>query len=262
MHVVTGQGGNSAIETAAALTNGLVHMLKFPTGGEDVSQADISAVFNAVQNLRSPRAWKLVKAANELQRLYALETPLLTAIAYYMIPHLHDEGVYHGWYNTYVDGVSLDMFDIPVKPREVPFWDELLRRPTTRGWLVAPLVICFNLLAYLALRFRYYTAVANGKLPLISQALRQGLLMVSTIPPWKVFAGYPAIDQGSGSSVTLPNSEHQLQLIYFLALLLPLIAIFTIEGYRRRNSWTLLWRYVSSQNPERSKLGTLITCHE
>lgn len=255
---MTGQGGNSAIETAAALTNGLVRMLKFPPGGEDVSQANISAVFDAVQNLRLPRAWTFVKAAHELQRLYALETPLLTASAYYMMPRLHDEDVHNVWYDAYVDGVSLDMFDIPVKPREVPFWDELLRRPTTRGWFVAPLVICFNLLAYLALRFRYYTAIANGKLPLISGALRQGSLMVSTIPPWKVFAGYPAIDQGS----ILPNREHQLQLVYFLALLLPLIAIFTIEGYRRRNSRTLLWRYVSSQNPEISQLGTLITCHE
>ncbi|KAL1873344.1 hypothetical protein Plec18167_006394 [Paecilomyces lecythidis] len=77
---LTGQGGNTAIETAASLANHLVAALgRDPDRG--LSTEDISNVFANVQQQREGRAWELVKAAHARQSLECMETPFLKFVA-------------------------------------------------------------------------------------------------------------------------------------------------------------------------------------
>jgi hypothetical protein len=120
---ITGQGGNSAIETAAALTNNLVQLLhQSPTRP---SLSEISRVFETVQTLRMPRVQKLIKQAHQRQQREALAGPEIKTILADRVSRITLDTVYRDWSGMYSPGVSLDMLDVPVRPRTVPFDDEI-----------------------------------------------------------------------------------------------------------------------------------------
>jgi 2-polyprenyl-6-methoxyphenol hydroxylase-like FAD-dependent oxidoreductase len=121
---ITGQGGNTALETAAALTNGLVQTLQSISSNR-LSLAEITSVFETVQNLRVPRAWKLMKDAHRRQKFEGMDTPELKAIAEERVPRLKLESMYRQWAKFLTPAVSLHMLDMPARPRRVPFQDEL-----------------------------------------------------------------------------------------------------------------------------------------
>jgi 2-polyprenyl-6-methoxyphenol hydroxylase-like FAD-dependent oxidoreductase len=121
---ITGQGGNTALETAAALTNGLVKTLQSICLNR-LSLSEITSVFETVQTLRVPRAWNLMKEAHRRQKLEAMDTPELKAIAEERVPQLKLESMYRQWVKLLTPAVSLHMLDISARPRRVPFQDEL-----------------------------------------------------------------------------------------------------------------------------------------
>ncbi|UDD62521.1 hypothetical protein AFCA_009834 [Aspergillus flavus] len=246
---LTGQGGNSAIETAAALTNHLMAALR-SNFCQSLSTVDISSVFEKVQRQREERTWSLVRAAHARQRLECLETPLLKLIARFVTPYYPLQLLKEHWIATYSAAVSLDMIAIPRRPREIPFYDELFRVPATRGITGLLLYVGYLLIAFVAFRLLFVATAANGTWALVRQAVRDRSITMGglEVPLRRVFTGFRPVDKILQSLVTIflpvvagpPRPEQALQLLYFLSSMLPLISIFTVEGYRRRNKWTLL----------------------
>lgn len=124
---ITGQGGNSALETAAALTNTLWHALQ-TTSSAPMPLATITNVFQTVQSLRLPRATELMRDAHRRQKLEAMDDAKLKAFAVERYPLLKTETLYREWTRTFTPAVSLNMLGIPDRPRSVPYQDELHTR--------------------------------------------------------------------------------------------------------------------------------------
>ncbi|CAI7666133.1 unnamed protein product [Penicillium palitans] len=247
---LTGQGGNNAMETAASLTNHLVAALKNSQTGT-LSSADVSKVFESVQQQREKRAWELVKAAHARQRLECQETPLLKFIGRYVMPRLPKSVVLGKWINSYSPGVSLDMLPLPHKPREIAYFDERFRTPSSRGVVSILLYAAYFLLAWLGYRQLSTALRANGTMGLVRQAIKdQSVSLPGGVetPLRQVYTGIGAVDLILKVIVTIflpavanfSTPEQPLQVLYFLVSMMPIIAIWTVEGFRPRNKWTLL----------------------
>ncbi|KAJ5295636.1 hypothetical protein N7508_010457 [Penicillium antarcticum] len=247
---LTGQGGNNAIETAASLTNHLVAALKRCKSGT-LSTAKISQVFENVQEQRQDRVWELVKASHARQRMECMETPLLKLIGKYLIPNLPRYKVVDKWTQIYSPSVSLNMIPQPDKEWEIAYFDERFRTPSPRGFAGILLYTAYVSLAWLGHRQLRTAGTENGTWALLRQALKKGTIPSlgdTEVPLRRVYTGLPSIDLVLQTLVTffspavgnLSRPEQPLQVLYFLASIVPLMAIFTVEGYRPRNRWTLL----------------------
>ncbi|KAJ5195989.1 hypothetical protein N7449_006468 [Penicillium cf. viridicatum] len=247
---LTGQGGNNAMETAASLTNHLVAALRNCQSGT-LSSADISKVFESVQQQREKRAWALVKASHARQRLECQETPLLKFIGRYVVPRFPKSVLLGKWIDSYAPAVSLDMLQLPHRPREIAYFDERFRTPSSRGVVSILLYAAYFLLAWLGYRQLSTALRANGTMGLIRQAIQsQSVPLPGGVeaPLRQVYTGLGAVDIFLKVIVTIflpavanfSTPEQPLQVLYFLASMMPIIAIWTVEGFRPRNKWTLL----------------------
>lgn len=80
-----GQGGNSAIETAATLANSLSNLFR---EGSSLRTDDIHHCLRSWQKLRQPRVTKICRSANDLTRLEACATFKDKVIGYHLMPYL------------------------------------------------------------------------------------------------------------------------------------------------------------------------------
>ncbi|KAJ5952743.1 uncharacterized protein N7479_011156 [Penicillium vulpinum] len=247
---LTGQGGNNAMETAASLTNHLVAALKKSQSGT-LSSAEISKIFEGVQQQRENRAWTLVKASHARQRLECLETPLLKFMARYVLPRLPKSLILDKWIDTYGSAVSLDMLPLPYRPREAPYFDERFRTPSSRGVVSILLYAAYFLLTWLGYRQLSTAIRANGTMELVRQTIKSKSILLPggvEAPLRQVYTGLGPVDLILQVIVTIflpavtnfSTPEQPLQVMYFLSSILPIIAILTVEGFRPRNKWTLL----------------------
>jgi hypothetical protein len=247
---LTGQGGNNAIETAASLTNHLVAALKRCKSGT-LSTDEVSNVFKSVQDQREDRTWELVKASHARQRMECMETPLLKFIGRYLIPKMPRYMVLDRWTHTYSPSISLNMIPQPKKHWEIAYHDERFRAPYSRGFSGIILYAAFFFLAWLGHRQLRTAGTENGTWALVRQAMKNGsipLMEDTHVPLRRMYTGLPSTDLILQALVTFfspavanfSRPEQPLQVLYFLASIVPLMAIFTVEGYRPRNKWTLL----------------------
>ncbi|KAL4877357.1 hypothetical protein BJY04DRAFT_198250 [Aspergillus karnatakaensis] len=123
MTVVIGQGGNQAIESAAALTNSLVRTLSRPRV-DRLATEEIQTIFQQVQELREPRVRMAMEMSAQRQRQDAMETPELEDLMVNKFPKMFPGAVVKRWESIYCPAVSLQMLKVPVRPRVVPFDDE------------------------------------------------------------------------------------------------------------------------------------------
>ncbi|KAJ5701737.1 hypothetical protein N7488_009285 [Penicillium malachiteum] len=246
---LTGQGGNSAIETAAALTNNIVAAMKLcPL--QEISTEDVTSLLENTQSQREERMQSLLKAAHKRQRLDCMESPLLKFIANFVFPFVPEKTITSAWIPTYAPGTSLNMIPIPNKPRTIPYYDELLRAPSSRGKIGYLLYAVFLAMAFIGYKMLFVAGRVNGTFGLVAQAIQNGLIKDSGIDMElrQSYTGIESIDKILRTLVTIfipaisnnVNPEQPFQLLYFLLTALPLIAIFTVEGYRQRNQWTLI----------------------
>lgn len=124
LHPLTGQGGNTAIETSAALTNHLVTALA-ENHLKPLSTEQISSIFENTQRQRQGRATNLVESAHNAQRFASLDTQIMKFAVRYFVPYLPTSLVASSWATAYCPVVSLNMLSLPKLPRKVPFHDEL-----------------------------------------------------------------------------------------------------------------------------------------
>ncbi|KAJ5328481.1 hypothetical protein N7452_008871 [Penicillium brevicompactum] len=247
---LTGQGGNNAIETSACLTNHLVAALRNCKTGT-LSTEEISTVFKKVQEQREGRVSKLVKASHARQRLECMETPFLKFLVQYVIPYAPRYIPINRAIDGYSAALSLDMLPMPHTPRDVAYFDERFRAPLPRAIAGVIIYAAFFFLAWMGNRQLWTAGKVNGTWSLVREAVvARSISMPDDIdvPLRQVYTGLQPIDRILQSLVTvfLPTvantsrPEQLLQCLYFLASILPILAILTIEGYRPRNRWTLV----------------------
>ncbi|KAJ6051561.1 hypothetical protein N7499_010901 [Penicillium canescens] len=247
---LTGQGGNNAIETAASLTNHLVAALKRCSSGT-LSTAEISKVFENVQEQREDRVWELVKGSHARQRVECMETPLLKLVGKYLIPNLPRYKLVDKWIQIYSPSVSLNMIPQPNKEWEIAYYDERFRTPSSRGLAGVLLYAAYFFLAWLGHRQLKIAGTENGTWELLRQAMQNGSIPLTgdtEVSLRRVYTGLAFPDLILQALVTFfspavsnfSRPEQPVQVLYFLASIVPLMAIFTVEGYRPRNKWTLL----------------------
>ncbi|RAK97686.1 FAD-dependent oxidoreductase [Aspergillus ibericus CBS 121593] len=124
---ITAQGGNQAIESAAALVNGLMTVLSQGPSGP-LSELEIKSMFDQVQNLRVPRTAKIVEGTHLRQQMDAMETPELKAFLLNEYPKLNPGATWSRWEGMFAAAVSLKRLAIPVRPKTSPFLDEIIPR--------------------------------------------------------------------------------------------------------------------------------------
>lgn len=278
---IIGLGGMNALETTAVLANNLVAVLN---SSPNPSRAEIESAFARTQESRQPRAKALVDASTQTQHRFAMESPWLRFMNRYFYPAQGSRSALRLLSEAYPGAAGLDVAAarkegvsppakggampawLPARPafRALPYADELLRAPAPRTAL-ASLVTTAALigLGLLGVQLLLYTSLANGTFRLVDEAVWQksvevpGKGMVDLKDPF----GTAGIFSGLGELLTtlvavfLPlvaedvttvsSLERKLHAGYFLvAVFLPIIAVILVEGSRKRNVWSLIWRYV------------------
>ncbi|KAF9871350.1 FAD binding domain protein [Colletotrichum karsti] len=226
---IAGQGGNSAIETAAVLVTNLATMLKAKPSG--VTTADIDAVFSKTQEIREPRTQKLVKSSHEEQRFAAMESTLLEFAGRHLTPILSVDEKLHPWTANIESGHKIDIMDVPKRPRAVPFTDELASPPLEASYLPKITVgaaLCGLLyIAQQALVLSPEAASLSTFLGETSKTSYTGVAPVDAVLSVLVWA--------FSEAVAGPEPNKRVQCLYFLVNLIPIIYIWTVEGYRNGN---------------------------
>lgn len=234
---IAGQGGNSAIETAAVLVSNLATMLKSKASPSDITTADIDAVFAKTQVLREPRVKTLMKSSHEEQRFAAMESPILEFMARHATQFWSIDEKWNGWSNSIEGGHKLEILDDPKRPRAVPFHDEMASTPLTPSYFpkiaVAALLYSVLYLAQQTLVLGPEAASPSGSF--LGEAAKT------------VHTGFPSIDNllsllvwVFSEQVAGADPNKRIQCLYFLVNLIPIIYIWTVEGYRNGNIRSLV----------------------
>ncbi|RDK37768.1 FAD/NAD(P)-binding domain-containing protein [Aspergillus phoenicis ATCC 13157] len=136
---ITAQGGNQALESAAAVVNGLMTALSQASGSGPLSQAEIQSMFERVQDIREPRTFDIIKTTHQRQKLDSMDTPELKEFLLTKYAGLMPGALWKRWADTFTPAVSLNMLDLPARPKSVPFDDEALRNAGSNNALAAHL---------------------------------------------------------------------------------------------------------------------------
>ncbi|POS69780.1 FAD binding domain-containing protein [Diaporthe helianthi] len=231
---ISGQGGNSAIETAAVLVSNLATMLKTKPDPTQITAADIDCVFAKTQAIREPRAQALVKAAHGEQRLAAMETTLLELFGKYVLPNISIDEQLHPWSNNIEGGHKLDMLDVPKRPRAIPYLDELASPPLTPSYL-PKLAVAACLYALLYVAQQALVLVTPQHLTFLGEDVKATYTGVASIDSLLSVLSWAFSEHVAG-----PDPNKRIQCLYFLVSLIPIIYIWTAEGYRNGNISSLV----------------------
>ncbi|KAL4953560.1 hypothetical protein BDW69DRAFT_165055 [Aspergillus filifer] len=128
MTIIIAQGGNQALESVAVLTNGLFEVLSRPKTGR-MSQGEIHEMFQKVQDLRQERTATIMNMSSQRQQLDAMETPELEDTLLNKMRSIFRGVALQRWDSIIPGSVSLKMLDIPYRPKELLFNDEIGKAP-------------------------------------------------------------------------------------------------------------------------------------
>lgn len=263
----------SALETSAALTNHLVALLQT---SNNPSNSEIESAFAKTQDSRRPRAKAMVEVSMLTQHRFAMETPLLRLMNRYYYPAMGPWASLGLLSEAYAGAVSLEMTKEEVglaaeegsklpdwlpRPavRSLPYDDELLHRPLPRSSLASGSITAMLLgLVILGVYSLVYISHVNGTFRLVDEAVWQGSveipgqgmtelrpmfggkLWLTDLSRTLVAIFLPLVAQSGTEPAVL---ERKLQGLYFLlSVLLPVLAVTLVEGSRKRNLWSWIWR--------------------
>ncbi|PIG69629.1 monooxygenase [Aspergillus arachidicola] len=221
-----GQGGNSAIESAASLANTLASLIEVSRQPR-VSVKDLNDYLKPWQKKRQDRVKDVFKSAHDLTRLEALATWKDKCIALYLFPYISSY-LADGASKTIVGATKLDCVPLPSRslqctmpftnfhpPRDEAIWKRALwTLPLIGIYAVGKataLPVILNTRPYLYPLFKKGTWTAGNGEPFITCFL-------------------PSI---TGSD---PNSR--VQMLSFMIDLGSVYGIWLLESYRNAHSWT------------------------
>ncbi|KAM0265276.1 hypothetical protein ACHAPA_007855 [Fusarium lateritium] len=236
-HPVGGQGGNAAIESVALLTNKLVKALSESTSGH-LSSVQVVSIFEDVESRRKPRVALNQRYSHGRAQTEALDTPFKKLMALHLLPLVDEQVVTLSYSAQSPGGECLDMLLVRPHRNLIPYKQELLAEPKSRGYLQWAFTAVYLFLAAIALCANRLVELPSGTshtlhstLPVLQmeQIGESGVKNLSTIHAVATISGVEAWGAGLTSS-EICNLGHFVQPA----------AIMIIEGYRGRNKLTPL----------------------
>lgn len=169
-----------------------------------------------LQALREERAIILKDASHEQQRTEAMEDRLHKFIALTLLPITDTEDVMFNFSGNQPYAEKLDMVELPSRPKLIPYKDELVHAPELRGrmgWL--------QMAVYMALALgAYYGMWMHSK--------KAGLA--------EEFAGILRSPKRAAEK----DARLGVLSVYFYGMLVQPLAIWLVEGCRKRNDMNLV----------------------
>jgi hypothetical protein len=147
IHPLSGQGGNNAIISAAHLANQLKHFTQHNMSSDEAS---LNWLFREYKRTREPQTRELMQMSHLLQRMEALETPLLRLFELKYVCQMPIEALSGVLARTYTQAVSLNYLPPPPRHCLVPFNEEVALKPRARFktvtafWLLVLALVVFG----------------------------------------------------------------------------------------------------------------------
>ncbi|KAF4452829.1 hypothetical protein F53441_4383 [Fusarium austroafricanum] len=231
-HPVGGQGGNAAMESVALLTNNLVKALGQSTSGH-LSPSQVEAIFADVQSRRKSRLAFNHRYSNSRAHTEALDTPLKRFVALQLIPLVDEQVVTLSYCSQHPGGEMLDMIPVPLHKNLIPYKQELLGEPRSRGCIQWILVAVYGILLVVASFAR--RNASNQSSSNVSSTLDLYQIFDTLVRGHLIFQNQLSFDYTLDWLSDLPLSQ-----LYAFGQFVQPIAIIIIEGYRGRNRLTPL----------------------
>lgn len=175
-------------------------------------------------------------------------TPLRKLKALYLLPLADREEVMYNFSGHIPSSEKLDMLPVSSAPRLIPYKDELLSTPRSRGhwnWVYVGAYVAISVLTY------YGMWVQSA-----SWDMEDNLVSIVTTGVFQdhpeftlkmTYTGFSAIDNYLAflSAIFSPglrgwDKRYKGVQIHLLSMLITPLAVWTIEAFRKRNSMTLI----------------------
>ncbi|OKO98097.1 2-heptyl-3-hydroxy-4(1H)-quinolone synthase [Penicillium subrubescens] len=124
MTIIIAQGGNQAIESAAALTNCLVSALSGKQQAGPLSCHEIETLFENVQHTRFARVKGMIERSHQRQLMDSLETQKWKDYMLHEFPSSLPRAMKERWDETFAPAISLDDLEVPVRQKTFRWLDE------------------------------------------------------------------------------------------------------------------------------------------
>lgn len=237
-----GAGGNAAIESAAALANS-ISKLK----GTNPSTAEVGAALKEFYAKRHGRANATIKSANDLTRIEALATFADKVMAIHAIPALGDF-LADVTCDSMVGAEMLDSLPPPARSLEATMpWDPESGIGKHESKLLRA-VYALPLIAILYCCAKTMGPALGPGLPLLEEAAKAGQVALGdgrVVPLITRYFGHEGFDNlisiyvaAFTPSIGGQDPASRMQMISLLGDLIPIQAIWMIEGVRRGNFLT------------------------
>ncbi|KAL4810805.1 hypothetical protein BDV18DRAFT_155418 [Aspergillus unguis] len=244
-HPISGHGGNACIESAAALVNNLRTTLA-RAGSMKPSLGQIEHVFDTTQRIRRARTVTLKEHSHEQQRTELLDTWLHELIAFHILPRTDAEDVTLKFSRNIPLAEKLDSPKLRPEPRLVPYKDELLSTPRSRGAKKWYFITFYLLIAGLVYYGMWMRPASYGLGDHIGAVISTGKFSYDpSFPLQRIYTGIKPLDDYLVflAVIFLPglknwDTDFTLLQIYFLGMLIQPIAVWTAEAFRKRNTLT------------------------
>lgn len=227
------------------MVNTLRKVLK-KCNGTKPSLEQIEHVFATTQNIRQARTSTLNEHSHEQQRTELLDTPLHEFIAFHLLPRTDSEDITFNFSRNMPLSEKLDSPKLIPVPRLIPYKDELLSPPASRGinrwyfigfYLLIAAIVHYGMWVRSAgygLGSHLEAILSSGKFSYDSHfTLKRSYIGIKAIDDYLVFlaAAYmPALNNW--------DQNFGILHMYFLGMLIQPIAIWTVEAFRKRNMLT------------------------
>ncbi|KAM0187494.1 hypothetical protein ACHAPI_011129 [Fusarium lateritium] len=246
-HPIGGHGGNAAIETATTLTNLLVKKLKASSTGH-LTDDEVDELFHSTQSKRYQRTLDIMKYSHEQQRKESNDSPFLKFAASHLLPLVDQENVTFNFSCQIPACEKLDMLPVQRAERLIPFADELLSAPQTRGayqWLLIAVYVGLATAVYYGM---WVQSKEWGMVPTMEESMQTRTFKDnSSFELVTSYTGVGVLDELFAflAIIFMPglrgwNLSYRMLQMYFLGLIAQPIAIWTVEAFRKRHNMTLL----------------------
>ncbi|OAX79561.1 hypothetical protein ACJ72_06119 [Emergomyces africanus] len=233
-HPIAGHGGTAALETGVALTNFLAQALK-ESPSNALTHSQVTDVFQKVQDSRRETVKALIAASHPKRRIESLGILFHKFTVLYILPRVPFERAINNHAKFVPQALRLENISLPRLPTLIPYDSELLNIPFNRGWRGWALALLFLALSGAGFRAMDIWAMGVGASSIFENVNVTRFTGIEIFD--KTLSNFPP--QYKAGNKTLSPGHCALQL-YFLISLFPVIAIYTIESVRKRNSFNLL----------------------
>lgn len=223
------------------MTTNLANALK-QLDGRPISDIDVRALFERTQNERMARVRFFHDHSHTIQNINARTSVFWKFIAVYIIPALGMDLPAHILAESLRPAARVGQLPIKTRRSADPWTDELPSKPWTSMALLQVLsaVVFVGIMIPASLKI----LMSEPNVDMFDPSLQ-----FLGAPLKHHFTGVSAIDEmfrvivvAFADAVSWQDAGHSLQFSYLLALLIPILMVWYVEGSRKGSSWTLMSR--------------------